>query len=263
MKKSQISHDFHAVASDHDFQEALLKVASKRGNHLWSTLTISLENNRIILTRTFEDNVKESAEISASGYWESPISVFWGTFYKAFQKSAKHDTINLFYNIHQRFLGINGMENFCLAEGPAQFEIQFNQSEEEATTSTELNYLNNQILERIQSIDKENFENPPKNISALAKIYERDRVLTRLIKLIRGNKCQICGFSFKTKSSEDYSECHHLEHLANGGLDVSKNMLVLCPNHHRQAHFGNFEIAEHNEEFVKIKIDDEIYKCEL
>lgn len=261
MNISNILYDFYAEASDSDFQEALLKVASKRGSNLWSTLTISLKNNKIILTRTFEDNVKESAEISASGYWESPISIFWVTFYKAFQKSAKNDTIHLFYNIRQRFLGINGMDNFCPAEGPTQFEIQFNNSEAEAANPTEPNDLQNQILERIKSIDKRNSDNPPKNISTLAKIYERDRILTRLIKSIRRNKCQICNFTFKTKDGEYYSECHHLEHLANGGLDVSKNMLVLCPNHHRQAHFGNFKIVEHNEEFVMIKIDEEIYKC--
>lgn len=255
MNESQISYDFYAEASDSDFQEALLKVASKRGSHLWSNLIISFKNNKIILTRTFEDNVKESAEISASGHWESPISVFWGTFYKAFQKSEKNKTINLYYNIRQRFLGINGMDNFCLAEGPTQFEIQFNNSEAEP------NDLHNKILERIQSIDKENSDNPPENISTIAKIYERDRILSRLIKFIRGSKCQICSFSFKTKDGEYYSECHHLEHLANGGLDVSKNMLVLCSNHHRQAHFGNFKILEHNEEFVRIKIEEEIYKC--
>lgn len=263
MEESKKSYDFYVKASDSDFQEALLKIASKRGSHLWSNLSISFVNQKIVLVRTFEDNRRESAEIPASGYWESPINVFWGSFYKMFQGTLKDDTITIVYSIKNRFLGLNGMDNFCLAEGPSQFEIQFSSFESDDASSINFESVGDQILKRIQEIDKENSINPPKNISVLAKTYERDKILSKLIKSHRGSFCQICGFSFKTKNNEDYSECHHLEHLAKNGLDVSKNMLVLCPNHHRQAHYGSFEIIEHNHDCVKIKIDGLVHLCQL
>lgn len=263
MEESKNSYDFYVKASDSDFQEAVLRIASKRGSHLWSNLSISFINQKIVLARTFEDNRRESAEVPASGYWEYPINVFWGSFYKIFQGTLKDDTIIIGYSIKNKFLGLNGMDNFCLAEGPSQFEIQFNSFDSDDPSLINSNHFNDQILKRIQEIDEKNSKNPPKNISVLAKTYERDKILTKLIKSYRGGVCQICGFSFKTKNSEDYSECHHLEHLAKNGLDVSKNMLVLCPNHHRQAHYGNFEIIEHNQDCVKVKIDGLVHVCQL
>ena len=31
---------------------------------------------------------------------------------------------------------------------------------------------------------------------------------------------------------------------AGGGESIKRNIMVLCPNHHRQAHYGSFEVIE-------------------
>lgn len=118
-----------------------------------------------------------------------------------------------------------------------------------------------EIRKAIEAIDLENSKSPPKSIEELAHRYERDTTLISLLKTSRGNKCQICEFSFKCKNGEDYSEAHHLEHLSNSGLDVSKNIIILCANHHRQFHFGNSEIIKHDYKSVTIKIDGNVYTC--
>lgn len=68
----------------------------------------------------------------------------------------------------------------------------------------------------------------------------RDTALSRQIKLLHRNKCQICGESIKLPSGEFYSEAHHIQPLGNPhkGPDTSDNIIVLCPNHHVMLDYG-------------------------
>lgn len=119
------------------------------------------------------------------------------------------------------------------------------------------------ILERIRAIDAENSQSPPGTRHELAKRYERDDTLARLLKALRGDACQICGFSFRTRDGHSYTECHHLEQLADGGLDVTRNMVVLCANHHRQFHYGNVAVLEHTSDVLSVSIDGTVHNCTL
>lgn len=47
-----------------------------------------------------------------------------------------------------------------------------------------------------------------------------------------------------------YTEAHHIIALSAQGKDVVENVIALCPEHHREAHFGvNAEKLE--TEFIK------------
>jgi hypothetical protein len=116
---------------------------------------------------------------------------------------------------------------------------------------------------RIAEIDQENKENPPSTSDQYVKRYERDTTLVRLLKELRGNACQLCGYTFRKSDGEYYSECHHMDSLANGGLDVSKNMLILCANCHRRIHYAKISIIEHNIKEIIINMDGDIVKCKL
>ncbi|MFV1492535.1 HNH endonuclease [Phaeobacter sp. JH18-32] len=52
----------------------------------------------------------------------------------------------------------------------------------------------------------------------------------------------ICGAcqnkSFETPNGGWFLEVHHKKWLSEGGADVEENMIALCPNCHRQEHFG-------------------------
>lgn len=55
------------------------------------------------------------------------------------------------------------------------------------------------------------------------------------------------GLGFEKPNGEPYSEAHHVipvTNLARGSLG-HQNIMVLCPNHHRQAHYGDFAV-EHD-----------------
>lgn len=64
--------------------------------------------------------------------------------------------------------------------------------------------------------------------------------LVRLAALHRANgKCELCGEdAFLMKNGLKYLETHHIVPLSENGPDVVKNVAALCPNHHREAHFG-------------------------
>jgi hypothetical protein len=72
----------------------------------------------------------------------------------------------------------------------------------------------------------------------------RDTVLSRKIKLLHQNKCQICGASIILKSGYSYSEAHHIKPLGSehNGPDIAANVIVLCPNHHVMCDYGAIEL---------------------
>ena len=70
----------------------------------------------------------------------------------------------------------------------------------------------------------------------------RDRSpFVRQFALARSNgKCELCGIDgFLLPDGRLYLETHHVAPLAEGGSDSHKNVVALCPNHHREAHYGN------------------------
>lgn len=69
--------------------------------------------------------------------------------------------------------------------------------------------------------------------------YYRDPFLSESLKALYDHRCQVCGMNFKIKYEEPFSETHHINPLSSGGLDVSKNIIVICPNHHRIIHKTN------------------------
>jgi len=60
--------------------------------------------------------------------------------------------------------------------------------------------------------------------------------------LLRANGfCERCTKQAPFKRAKDgtpYLEVHHKEQLSNGGEDNVENAIALCPNCHREAHFG-------------------------
>lgn len=66
--------------------------------------------------------------------------------------------------------------------------------------------------------------------------YFRDPLLAESLKSIYDHRCQVCGMNFKIKYEAPFAETHHINPLSSGGLDISKNIIVTCPNHHRIIH---------------------------
>jgi hypothetical protein len=82
-------------------------------------------------------------------------------------------------------------------------------------------------------------ERPDQVIATTYRIL-RDTELTRKIKLLHRNQCQICGQMIHIQGGATYSEAHHIKPLGapHLGPDKPENILVLCPNHHVLCDYG-------------------------
>lgn len=73
----------------------------------------------------------------------------------------------------------------------------------------------------------------------------RDSVLTRSLKALHENRCQICGYAITFPDGRTYSEAHHIKPLGGDhkGPDVAENILILCPNHHAACDLGAIKLV--------------------
>jgi len=69
--------------------------------------------------------------------------------------------------------------------------------------------------------------------------YVRDKKVRDAVLRRAKGKCEFCGeLGFMTPRGKQYLETHHVIFLANDGADKLTNVIALCPNDHREAHFG-------------------------
>lgn len=93
----------------------------------------------------------------------------------------------------------------------------------------------NDIFPDINAIGSENVE----SIYRLGKLYKRDQKVRDFVLKRANNRCEYCGeYGFQKPDKSYYLETHHIIALANDGCDKVSNVIALCPNHHREAHFG-------------------------
>ncbi len=86
----------------------------------------------------------------------------------------------------------------------------------------------------------------------ITEIYRvlRDTVLTKKIKILYQNECQVCNQKIKLQKN-DYSEAHHIKPLGrHRGPDSADNIIVLCPNHHVEFDYGVIAINPNTLEII-------------
>ena len=71
----------------------------------------------------------------------------------------------------------------------------------------------------------------------------RDTAVTRRLKLLHRDQCQLCNLVLDL-GHRTYSEAHHIRPLGNGhdGPDIAANILVVCPNCHVLLDYGSIEL---------------------
>lgn len=73
------------------------------------------------------------------------------------------------------------------------------------------------------------------------KRHDRIPTVSAITKLRADFKCEIQGCNYEPfvgLYDLPYVEVHHISRLADGGEDTLKNTACLCPNHHKEIHFG-------------------------
>lgn len=214
-------------------------------------LSIYVKNNQLFLTREIDAYGSKTTSIPCKGTFSGKVFSWWFLIFDL-ARNMQAGEVTISINPRMKDIMFNQYQlraNIDFENSDPQLELPLNEEDE--------------LLSYIRTLDAINSDSTPTIVSALSDRFERDQKLVELLKKYRGSACQICGFSFKKANGEVYSEAHHLEFLSKDGLDISKNMLVLCANHHRQFHYGNVRIIEHSTDSINVEIDGIPYKCKL
>ncbi len=80
---------------------------------------------------------------------------------------------------------------------------------------------------------------PTATSSAITQ-YQRDAAVKAWVLQQAQGKCESCGQTapFNGSDGEPFLEVHHVRQLADNGSDTITNAVALCPNCHREAHYG-------------------------
>jgi len=81
----------------------------------------------------------------------------------------------------------------------------------------------------------------PDNYVVTTKAFKRNADVIAEVLIRAKGYCEKCGKEAPFKRATDgtpYLEVHHIERLADGGEDTVENAQAVCPNCHRELHFG-------------------------
>lgn len=121
----------------------------------------------------------------------------------------------------------------------------------------------------IEELEKRMKDETPEVKERVSKYIERGTI-SKKIKKLTNFKCLLCEkigvspYSFEKKNGEYYVETHHVEPVSNmkkGSLGIL-NLITVCPNHHRQLHYGNSEVIENTGKYFIFNIDGKEIKIE-
>lgn len=110
------------------------------------------------------------------------------------------------------------------------------------------------LLERLNQLNVMMAEVTPERVrSVVERTVRRDTQLVKALKELCEFRCQFpgCGVRIPKRDGGFYIEVAHIQPVSRGGQSVIGNLLVLCPNHHKEFDFGDVEIVEQTVERIK------------
>jgi hypothetical protein len=103
------------------------------------------------------------------------------------------------------------------------------------------------LLSRLRALDSAMQEVSPERRDKLVSVSIRnDSKIVKALKAAADYRCQFpaCDAQIKKSDGTLYVEVAHIRPVAKRGKSILGNLLVLCPNHHKEFDHGQLEIAE-------------------
>lgn len=116
-----------------------------------------------------------------------------------------------------------------------------------------------QIMEELKNISGQEQE----TITVSGKRYKRSNKIIALLKKIRDYKCQICETAIPRRNNPPYVEAAHIVPKSSGGPETPDNILILCPNHHKEFDLGVRVINSHLEYSIEFVLNGNKYILDL
>jgi hypothetical protein len=143
-----------------------------------------------------------------------------------------------------RFLGVGAATD--VRDGPPVRATWVFSSPSGNSLPPEANPESEEFREQVRKRRRKGFDTPPQGTLnperkvASGKAYVRDPAVVAFVELEAGGLCEKCGQEapFIRSDGSPFLEVHHIQSLADGGPDTVWNAAGLCPNCHRECHYG-------------------------
>ncbi|MGB8217521.1 MAG: HNH endonuclease [Candidatus Methanoperedens sp.] len=118
-------------------------------------------------------------------------------------------------------------------------------------------------IERLRQLNEVMTGISPERIKKIvSQTIRRDTQLVEALKELVNFRCQFPGCDAKIPKRDGgyYIEVAHIEPVSQGGQSLLGNLLVLCPNHHKEFDCGNLEIFEQTTNYLHGKLNDKEFE---
>ncbi|AXT50367.1 hypothetical protein D1818_05815 [Aquimarina sp. BL5] len=121
------------------------------------------------------------------------------------------------------------------------------------------NKTKQQLAQELKNLKPTN----PEYIKINSKTYKRDNATIAKIKILRDFRCQICSKRIKMKNGSYYIEAAHIKPKHLGGNELPNNIILLCPNHHKEFDYGDLKIFQHTSDILNFNLNSTEYSISL
>lgn len=152
----------------------------------------------------------------------------------------------------------NAQRDLLLKELPESAIDNFEQ-EEITDFLNEKEISREELIKMLEAIN----HNSSEKVEINHKAYKRNNKSIALIKKLRGFKCQICEKSIQKKNGDYYVEAAHINPKKNNSSESQSNIILLCPNHHKEFDLGNTKVLNKTPEHIEFSMNGSKYKITL
>lgn len=105
--------------------------------------------------------------------------------------------------------------------------------------------------------------NDPEEITVTQRKFKRDNKTVAQLKIVRDFKCQICNTQIQIKNNNFYIEAAHIIPKAKKGNELPDNILILCPNHHKEFDLSDRVVISHTKKEIVFEMNGKEYCINL
>lgn len=92
---------------------------------------------------------------------------------------------------------------------------------------------------------------------------KRSNVNLAHLKMLFGFQCGICDKKIQKKGGGYYVEAAHITAKSEGGTEEYKNIMILCPNHHKEFDYGEVKIIKRTDDDMSFYMNGKQYEVRL
>lgn len=121
-------------------------------------------------------------------------------------------------------------------------------------------------LEKLRQASKKLASETPQRVETIvSRTVRNDTELVQALKELCEFRCQFpgCGKQIRKKDGGFYIEVAHVKPIAKGGTSILGNVVVLCPNHHKEFDYGDLQVIEQTEELLHGKLNGVEFRISL